>query len=607
MVYDDRGNFIGDTHWREDYDFGDGEELTLERGGVIVQVAECVGSREQDLSELVDKRAQERAERQSAAIARRPPIPEAITSQVAAPHFQLRHKPLHQLIGTPTGHHGRALISNESPYEARQKPNPLPQTESPRPPKRRRREPSPPSKNGYARSLFGAALTLSATPTSTPTMQNGAVSLGRAVGIREQDLQQRKIAEDLVMETDHSRRLSVTELSDPEVDGPNSLLARESRGRFNDRSSVAHLRSKEVSKPSLASRPQSSTPATGPLSESRRQKKAQTLEINKERQTISHEFPSEPRTELRIKPRKKRGLLMITESLGGTTKSRIDRQNSSTTSEYRSDMRHSSAGRNEDTPETLDYLDQTEAIETSKPKDSSQDDTNKSRKGSMQPTREDKTVRDRSVDGRSIVRCDEVQHIPNKAPAPRLVPLGRKGIRSKEIIGFVLDDEEADICSVPEAQSNKKIVGDDSVAPKFIRNPDTATPDRHPLGDQGRSESAWISTETEVQAEVGEDTTTIARPPPKGPVINPATRGKKAAKPSDAAGQVPQCPLPPEVAVKQLLGSGVHGANMRNRRGTGLESRTKGADIIPMPEFSRASGGAWSREAHDLFEFTRPP
>lgn len=56
MVYDDRSNFVGDTHWREDSDFAEGEELELERSGTLVEVGECVGRRDQDLTELVDKR-----------------------------------------------------------------------------------------------------------------------------------------------------------------------------------------------------------------------------------------------------------------------------------------------------------------------------------------------------------------------------------------------------------------------------------------------------------------------------------------------------------------------------------------------------------------------
>ncbi|KAG7291493.1 hypothetical protein NEMBOFW57_001512 [Staphylotrichum longicolle] len=63
MVYDDRGHFVGDTHLQRDYDFDEGEEIKLERG-IIVQFVECVGRQEQDLSELLDKRAKEKEQRQ---------------------------------------------------------------------------------------------------------------------------------------------------------------------------------------------------------------------------------------------------------------------------------------------------------------------------------------------------------------------------------------------------------------------------------------------------------------------------------------------------------------------------------------------------------------
>ncbi|KKY38909.1 hypothetical protein UCDDA912_g01044 [Diaporthe ampelina] len=70
MVYDERGNSVGDMHWHGDYDFGEGEEVQLERGGVIVQVEELVERRETDLSELVDKRLQEKQQRQIQQLAR---------------------------------------------------------------------------------------------------------------------------------------------------------------------------------------------------------------------------------------------------------------------------------------------------------------------------------------------------------------------------------------------------------------------------------------------------------------------------------------------------------------------------------------------------------
>lgn len=172
MVHDDRGNFVGDMHWRHDWDLDEGEEVQLERGGVLIQVQELSSRYEQDLSELLDKRAKEKEKRQMQAVARtpapsavpRPPIRPVVTRPVTPTPLQQQHRPLHQIIGTPSGHHGRALVPKDSPFEQRQQA-----AESPddRAAKRRKHNDPPPSKSGYASALFGQALTLSATPMSS--------------------------------------------------------------------------------------------------------------------------------------------------------------------------------------------------------------------------------------------------------------------------------------------------------------------------------------------------------------------------------------------------------------------------------------------------------
>ncbi|GAB1312386.1 5'-3' DNA helicase ZGRF1-like N-terminal domain-containing protein (Fragment) [Madurella fahalii] len=172
MVYDDRGNFVGDMHWRREWEFDEGEEVELERGGIIVQVAECVGRQNQDLSELLDKRVKERAQRQARVATRSPfsvlPARTPLSAPVVQDHFQTRHRPLNQLLGTPTGHHGRAAVPTESPFELRQKASEAPGARpDSRPAKRRKHDTTPPSKMGYAQSLFGAPLTLSAVPVSS--------------------------------------------------------------------------------------------------------------------------------------------------------------------------------------------------------------------------------------------------------------------------------------------------------------------------------------------------------------------------------------------------------------------------------------------------------
>ncbi|KAL7930376.1 hypothetical protein V8C35DRAFT_162294 [Trichoderma chlorosporum] len=60
MVYDEGGGFVGDGHWQGDEsEVAEGLEMNLDRGMAIVQVLECTGSKEQDLGEVLGKRARE--------------------------------------------------------------------------------------------------------------------------------------------------------------------------------------------------------------------------------------------------------------------------------------------------------------------------------------------------------------------------------------------------------------------------------------------------------------------------------------------------------------------------------------------------------------------
>ncbi|KAJ6442332.1 FAD dependent oxidoreductase [Purpureocillium lavendulum] len=189
MVYDERGNFIGDAHWPAGAgDLDEGEELELDRGAAIVQVAECAGVRDQDLSEVLDRRVRDVERRRAEREARTPPgrTPRASAAAAAAstastaprtvlneqrhqqpqPHFQLNHRPLSAIVPSP-GPIGRAAVPQESPFEARRRAEQGGAEEDPggRGAKRRRvGMPSPPSKAGYAQSLFGTKLTLSGCP-----------------------------------------------------------------------------------------------------------------------------------------------------------------------------------------------------------------------------------------------------------------------------------------------------------------------------------------------------------------------------------------------------------------------------------------------------------
>ncbi|KAI9904437.1 hypothetical protein N3K66_000966 [Trichothecium roseum] len=169
MVYDDRGSFVGDAHWSGDGDLEDGEELELDRGGAIVQVAECTGSREQDLTELLDKRAREVEKRRQIAAAQQPRRTPVLSRVPDPMHSSLGQRPLSTAASAATpARIGRAHISQHSPFEARMaQAGEQRDDDTPPPSKRRKRSESPPSKTGHAKALFGTTLTLSTRPTSS--------------------------------------------------------------------------------------------------------------------------------------------------------------------------------------------------------------------------------------------------------------------------------------------------------------------------------------------------------------------------------------------------------------------------------------------------------
>lgn len=118
MVYDQPRNYIGDTHWKDGDTLYDGDELTLENG-VIVQVAEPVATTQTDLTPLLQKKPRHDAPERSATGNVRLPTPGVRTTGLTASAAP-RHRPLSQLLGTPKGPHGRAMIPMRSPFEERQ-------------------------------------------------------------------------------------------------------------------------------------------------------------------------------------------------------------------------------------------------------------------------------------------------------------------------------------------------------------------------------------------------------------------------------------------------------------------------------------------------------
>jgi hypothetical protein len=130
--------------------------------------------------------------------------------------------------------------------------------------------------------------------------------------------------------------------------------------------------------------------------------------------------------------------------------------------------------------------------------------------------------------------------------------------------------------------------------------------DREPIR-QGGSVSKRAGSVSEISLERGEErpdapidlTEGMVRSNEQMPrLVNPATRGRKAAQPTDAAGKVPKCILPPSDGAAGIMRDGI--------RPIVRILDTAAKESLALPGFVKANGGAWSREAYDLFDYARP-
>ncbi|KXT12959.1 hypothetical protein AC579_4047 [Pseudocercospora musae] len=119
MVYDVPRNFIGDMHWTGHGDIQQGDDVTLERSGVKVEVADCIGRSDTDLSELRKSKNKTPSVTVASPPARTAPSANVRASMMpqASANTQLKHRPLNALLGTPKGPIGKAQLPNRSPFE----------------------------------------------------------------------------------------------------------------------------------------------------------------------------------------------------------------------------------------------------------------------------------------------------------------------------------------------------------------------------------------------------------------------------------------------------------------------------------------------------------
>ncbi|KXH27078.1 hypothetical protein CNYM01_12168 [Colletotrichum nymphaeae SA-01] len=701
MAYDERGNFIGDMHWREDFDFGEGEEFNLERGAVIVQVAECIGSKDQDLTELLDKRAKEVEQRhaRSAANTTNQPHPPTRPS-VQHPQAQYRQRHLSDVFTTPRGPQGRAVIPTTSPYEDRvmAQQSSSPQDETQRPIKRRRREVSPPSKSGYAQNLFGATLNLSSWSASAPvrsqpaptprsvapsveapprsvipskgvnssrpkpsavvdlTDNNAVPASNVAASItceseipatsntsalaREAPLGQRPfkrpstpVCRDVSVERDVERDVEIIEnprkvlgpsshQSESRLEAPKQTNSRKGNRKSQDgkEEAATHRLEDRPDKGAMPPPVRLRAPATAKrkapgIHEHPLENESTSLipaASVPERTLVSGdeaENAEEPKTKLRIKTREKRGLMVVAKKATTKTKKRqLDSHANGPNPSTSDEQAITDATLSEPSPTTIPVLpiesspgnpahgSYTEAapkvdVRAGRVQDHKQpdemaedlvqpeisDEESRSLSGhSLQPAR---TLRTRKA-RRSPDRQDDVEEV-HVNTGPRLASLGRRTVKSKEIIGS--------FNTRPPRRSLET-----STATAAPQKEASATTESHSEANSSISKTPGGVR----QAEATRLTRTTR-------LENPATRGRKAAQKSDAMGAVPE-PVSAanlDAALDRNLG------RVSNR----LEARA-GAEVgvvagepkKKLPGFQRANGGPWSKEAHDLLGCTRP-
>ncbi|CAL5871944.1 uncharacterized protein PFLUO_LOCUS6201 [Penicillium psychrofluorescens] len=126
MVFDEQGNFIGDHHWRSGEQVQDGDEMELDKGALI-QVGECMGTVQTDLSSLLEKRKPSQGSPQSET----QPRPSPLSSRSQA----TQSRSLNDMLGikrTPIAH----LVS---PYEERHQPTPVENVRPLQPPPKRQK------------------------------------------------------------------------------------------------------------------------------------------------------------------------------------------------------------------------------------------------------------------------------------------------------------------------------------------------------------------------------------------------------------------------------------------------------------------------------------
>jgi hypothetical protein len=181
-----------------------------------------------------------------------------------------------------------------------------------------------------------------------------------------------------------------------------------------------------------------------------------------------------------------------------------------------------------------------------------------------------------------------------KSTGPQITRMSRKSIKSKEIIGFKLPSDNKSIPNAFVSAVGRIGLQEDVPSATLLRS----------LSLEGESPPV------EQQAIKRHEPPKLVRqqsdPQPKGRLVNPATRGKKAASKADAAGQILQTLVPFDPVTRPIGAPVLVKEKKKVAAPEAVPSRDSKGPARTLPGFSKANGGAWSRHAEDLLGMTRP-
>lgn len=232
MVYDVPRNFLGDLHWTEGGDIQEGEELTLEKGGILVQVGEEVGRKETDLSGLLSKKDTSSPSRKLSSPNASVPRQFISRPQTPAAASQGKHVSLNSLLGPSRRPIGKVSLPATSPFDIRQRDQENEQWPSGREPKRQK--------------IDSWNVTKTTKPTKTPKPVSGSTASSTRTKSRTESKTSTKQADSL------QRKLGVTEIIDISSDTEQTPSV-SARSRLTEDDLLASSPSRPLNQPSFVS------------------------------------------------------------------------------------------------------------------------------------------------------------------------------------------------------------------------------------------------------------------------------------------------------------------------------------------------------------------